>query len=60
ELVTLIAAQKVASPALIIVGEVVALQSKLQWFSAQANTSSYDQPLVQLEETPAQPLSSAT
>lgn len=46
-LVSLIEQEKIASPALIIVGEVVSLQQRLQWFGSDA-VSNVEQPLVNL------------
>lgn len=48
-LVDLINDNQIKSPGLIIIGEVVALQQKLQWFGTDAVTTSFEQPLVQLE-----------
>lgn len=53
DLVELIKHNSIASPGLIIIGEVVALQQKLQWFGQSAVTTSFEQPLVQLENRSA-------
>jgi uroporphyrin-III C-methyltransferase/precorrin-2 dehydrogenase/sirohydrochlorin ferrochelatase len=49
KLVDLIKENDVISPSLIIIGEVVSLQQKLQWFGDDAINASYDQPLISFE-----------
>lgn len=49
KLVDLIKENDVISPSLIIIGEVVSLQQKLQWFGDDAINASYDQPLITFE-----------
>lgn len=49
DLVQLIKDNDVISPSLIIIGEVVALQQKLQWYGDDAITSAFNQPLVSFE-----------
>ena len=56
-LVSLISAQKISSPALIIVGEVVCLQHKLQWFATNVTDTATQQPLVNLNPTDSTPIS---
>lgn len=50
QLVDLIQTNQIKSPALIVVGEVVALQQKLHWFG-DTSTTSYEQPLVDVTST---------
>lgn len=52
-LVELIESHKVKSPALIVIGEVVALQSKLAWFGEQATPQAMAEPLIDLQEQSA-------
>ncbi len=49
DLPQLIEQNNVVSPGLIIIGEVVALQQKLQWYGKDAISHSFEQPLVELE-----------
>jgi uroporphyrin-III C-methyltransferase/precorrin-2 dehydrogenase/sirohydrochlorin ferrochelatase len=48
-LVSLIKENDVISPSLIIIGGVVSLQQKLQWFGEQATTGAYEQGLVHMD-----------
>lgn len=48
-LVDLIESHQVKSPALIVVGEVVALQAKLSWFGQQDTPQAFAQPLVDMQ-----------
>jgi uroporphyrin-III C-methyltransferase/precorrin-2 dehydrogenase/sirohydrochlorin ferrochelatase len=49
DLVSLIKQNKVVSPSLIIIGGVVSLQQKLQWFGSQTTSSAYEQDLVHMD-----------
>jgi uroporphyrin-III C-methyltransferase/precorrin-2 dehydrogenase/sirohydrochlorin ferrochelatase len=48
QLADLIAQHQVQSPALLVIGEVVALQSKLAWYGKQKNAAVFAQPLAKL------------
>jgi len=48
ELATLVEQHQVQSPALLVIGEVVSLQSKLAWFGKQQGAAVFAQPLTQL------------
>ncbi|MCT6698016.1 siroheme synthase CysG [Rheinheimera sp. 4Y26] len=47
-LADLIEQQQVQSPALLVIGEVVALQQKLAWYGTQTNAAVFAQPLAKL------------
>jgi uroporphyrin-III C-methyltransferase / precorrin-2 dehydrogenase / sirohydrochlorin ferrochelatase len=48
QLAELIEQQQVQSPALLVIGEVVALQSKLAWYGKQPTAAVFAQPLASL------------
>lgn len=52
-LIELIAENQIKSPALIVIGEVVALQSKLAWFGQQETPQALAQPLVEMNAYPS-------
>jgi len=49
QLAELVASHHVQSPALVIIGEVVKLQSTLHWFGAHADSGVFAQPLTQVD-----------
>ncbi|WP_329605540.1 siroheme synthase CysG [Rheinheimera sp. UJ63] len=49
ELGSLVQQHQVVSPALVIIGEVVALQSQLHWFGQRPSAAVFAQPLTQLQ-----------
>ncbi|OYW90921.1 MAG: hypothetical protein B7Z18_10525, partial [Alishewanella sp. 32-51-5] len=48
ELAQLVEQQQVVSPALLVIGEVVALQSQLHWFGQRPAAAVFAQPLTRL------------